>query len=107
MLSPCLFNLYTDYIRRNARLHELQDGIKIDERNINNVRYVGNITLMEESKEELKGLLVTVKEDSERVSLKLNIKTTTTTKKKQTRIMDHGIWPHSIQFSCSVVSDSL
>ena len=111
MLSPCLFNLYTDYIRRNARLHELQDGIKIDERNINNVRYVGNITLMEESKEELKGLLVTVKEDSERVSLKLNIKTTTTTTKKNklgSWIMASGpIQFSSVAQSCPTLCDPM
>ena len=74
MLSPYLFNVFTEYIRKNARLPELQAGIQIGGRNINNLRYVDNITLMEESKDELKDLLMRVKEESERVSLKLNIK---------------------------------
>ena len=70
----CLFNLYTEYIMRNARLDELQAGIKIGERNINNLRYADDATLMAESEEELKSLLMRVKEQSERASLKLNIK---------------------------------
>ena len=72
-LSPCLFHLYTEHIMRNARLDELQAGIKIDRRNIDNLRYVDDITLMAESEEELKNLLMKVKDDSERASLKINI----------------------------------
>ena len=73
LLSPCLFNLYTEHIMRNARLDELQARIKIGGRNINNIRYADNITLMAESKKELKSLLMRVKAESERASLKLNI----------------------------------
>ena len=73
-MSPCLFNLYAEHIMRNARLDELRAGIKIGERIINNLRYPGDITLNAESEEELKSLLMRVKEDSERVSLKPNIK---------------------------------
>ena len=76
ILSPCLFNLYTEYIRRNAGLNEAQAGIKIAERNINNLRYANDITLMPESKEEQKTHLMKVKEKSEKVGLKLNIKKT-------------------------------
>ena len=68
-----LFNLYAEYIMRNARLDEAQAGIKIARRNINNLRYAGDTTLMAESEEELKSLLMKVKEESERVGLKLNI----------------------------------
>ena len=64
ILSPCLFNLYTEYIMRNAGLGETQAGIKIARRNINNLRYADDITLMAESEEELKSLLVKVKEES-------------------------------------------
>ena len=64
-LSPCLFNLYAEYIMRNAGLEEAQAGIKISERNINNLRYADDTTLMAESEEELKGLLMKVKEESE------------------------------------------
>ena len=74
LLSPCLFNVQAEHIMRNARLDELQDGIKIGRRNINNLRYVDDTTLMAESKEELKRLLMRVKEENERASLKLNIK---------------------------------
>ena len=74
LLSPCLFNLYTGHIMRNARLDELQVGIKIGQRNINNLRYADDITLMAESQEELKSLLMRVKEESERAGLNLNIK---------------------------------
>ena len=74
ILPPCLFNLHARYIRRNAGLDEAQAGIKIARRNINNLRYVVDTTLMAESKEELKGLLMKVKEESEKVGLKLNIK---------------------------------
>ena len=76
MLSPCLFNLYTEYRMRNAGLEEVQAGIKIDGRNINNLRYADDITLMAESEEELKSLLMKVKEESEKVGLKLNIQKT-------------------------------
>ena len=73
ILSPCLFNFYAEYIVRNAGLEEAQVGIKIARRNINNLRYVDNTTLMAESEEELKSLLMKVKEESEKVGLKLNI----------------------------------
>ena len=73
ILSPCLFNLHAEYIMRNAGLEEAQAGIKIAERNINNLRYADDTTLMAESEEELKSLLMKVKEDSEKVGLKLNI----------------------------------
>ena len=71
-LSPCLFNLYAEYIMRNARLGEAQAGIKIARRNANNLRYADDTTLMAKSKE-LKSLLMKVKEQSEKASLKLNI----------------------------------
>ena len=76
ILSPCLFNLYAEYIKRNARLYEAQNGIKIARRNINNLRYADDTTLMAESEEELKSLLMKVKEESEKVGLKLNIQKT-------------------------------
>ena len=76
ILSPCLFNLYTEYIMRNAGLHEAQAGIKIAGRNINHLRYADDTTLMAESEEELKSLLVKVKEETEKVGLKLNIQKT-------------------------------
>ena len=76
ILSPHLFNLYAEYIMRNARLDEAQAGIKITGRNINNVRYADNTTLMTESKEELKSLLMKVKEENKKVVLKLNIQKT-------------------------------
>ena len=72
--SPCLFNLYAEYIMRNTGLDEAQGGIKIARRNINNLRYVDDTTLMAESEEELKSLLM--KEESEKVGLKLNIQKT-------------------------------
>ena len=75
-LSPCLFNLYEEYIMRNAGLDEAQAGIKIAGRNINNLRYADNTTLMAESEEELKSLLMKVKEESEKVGLNLNIQKT-------------------------------
>ena len=74
ILSPCLFNFYAEYIMRNAGLEEAQAGIKIAGRNINHVRYADDTTLMEESEEELKSLLMKVKQESEKVGLKLNIK---------------------------------
>ena len=90
ILSPCLFNLYTEYIVWNARLDEAQAGIKISRRNINNIRYADDITLMAESKEELKRLLMKVRKDSEKVGLKLNI--------QKTKIMA-SISISSVQFS--------
>ena len=73
ILSPCLFNLYAEYIMRHDRLDEAQAGIKIARRHINNIRYADDTTLMAESEEELKSLLMKVKEESEKVGLKLNI----------------------------------
>ena len=73
ILSPCLFNLYADYIMQNARLDEAQAGIKIAGRNINDLRYADGTTLMAESEEELKNLLMKVKEESEKAGLKLSI----------------------------------
>ena len=72
-LSLCLFHLYAEYIMRNSGLEEAQAGIKIARRNINNLRYADDTTLMAESEEELKSLLMKVKEESEKVGLKLNI----------------------------------
>ena len=83
ILSPCLFNFYAEYIMRNAGLEEAQAGIKIARRNINNLRYADDTTLMAESEEELKSLLMKVKEESEKVGLKLNIQKT-----------NHGIWSY-------------
>ena len=82
ILSPCLFNLYAEYIMRNAGLDEAQAGIKIARRNINDLRYADDTTLMAESEEELKSLLMKVKEESEKVGLKLNI--------QKTKIMESG-----------------
>ncbi|KAB0344517.1 hypothetical protein FD754_021443 [Muntiacus muntjak] len=76
ILSPCLFNLYAEYIMRNAGLEEAQAGIKIAGRNVNNLRYADDTTLMAESEDELKSLLTEVKEDSEKVGLKINIQKT-------------------------------
>ena len=76
ILSPCLFNLYAEYIMRNAGLEDTQAGIKIAGRNINNLRYADNTTLMAECEEELKSLLMKVKEENEKVGLKLNIQKT-------------------------------
>jgi len=76
ILSPCLFNLYAEYIMRNARLDETQAGIKIAGRNINNLKYADDITLMAEIEEELKNLLMKGKEESEKVGLKFNIQKT-------------------------------
>ena len=73
-MSPCLFNLYPEPIKRNAGLDELQAGIKIARRNINNLRYADDTTLMTETEEELKSLLLKVKEESIKASLKLSIK---------------------------------
>ena len=82
ILSPCLFNLYAEYIMRNAGLEEAQAGIKIAGRNVTNLRYTDGTTLMAESKEELKSLLMKVKEKSKEVGLKLNI--------QKTKIMTSG-----------------
>ena len=82
ILSPCFFNLHAEYIMRNAGLEETQAGIKIARRNINNLRYADDTTLMAESEEELKSLLIKVKEESEKVGLKLNI--------QKTKIMPSG-----------------
>ena len=76
ILSPCLFNFYAEYIMWNARLDEAQAGIKIARRNINNLRYADDITLMAESEEKLKSLLMRVKEESEKTGIKLNIQKT-------------------------------
>ena len=81
-MSPCLFNLYAEYIIRSAGLEETQGGIKIPGRNINNLRYADDTTLMAESEEELKSLLMKVEVESEKVGLKLNIQ------------KHHGIWSH-------------
>ena len=75
-MSPCLFNLYAEYIIRNARLVEAQAGIKIARRNINNLRYADDTTLMAENKQELKSLLMKVKDEREKAGLKLNIQKT-------------------------------
>ena len=85
-LSPCLFNLYAEYIIRNARLDTSQAGIKIARRNIKNLRYADETTLMADSKEELKSFLMRVKEESEKAGLKLNIK----------KNEDCGIWSHHV-----------
>ena len=86
-MSPCLFNLYAQYIMWNVRwLDEAQAGIKIARRNINNLRYADNTTLMAESEEELKSLSMKVKEESEKAGLKLNIQ----------KNEDHGIWSHHL-----------
>ena len=76
MLSPCLFNLYAEYIMKNAGLDEAQAGIKIARRNIKNLRYADDTTLMAESEEELNSLLIEVKQESGKVGLKLNIQKT-------------------------------
>ena len=75
-ISPCLFNFYAEYIRRNSGLEEAQAGIKVARRNINNFRYADDTTVLAESEEELKSLLMKVKEENEKVGLKLNIQRT-------------------------------
>ena len=82
MLSPCLFNFYADYIMQNARMDEPQAGIKIGGRNIDNLSYADDTTLMVESEEELKTFLIRVKEESEKATLKLSI--------QETKIMASG-----------------
>ena len=110
ILSPCLFNFYAEYIMRNAGLDEAQAGIKIAWRNINNLRYADDTTLMAESEEELKSLLVKVKEENEKVGLKLNI--------QKTKIMASGpitswqIDVETVQFSsvtqsCPILCDPM
>ena len=84
-MSPCLFNFYAEYIMRNAGLEERRAGIKIVRKNINNLRYADDTTLMAEREEELKSLLMKVKEESEEVGLKLNI--------QKTKIMASGPIP--------------
>ena len=86
ILSPCLFNFYAEYIMRNTGLEEAQAVIKISRRNINHLRYADDTTLMAESEEELKSLLIKVKEESEKVGLKLNI--------QKTKIIASGIPLH-------------
>ena len=96
ILSPCLFNLYADYIMRNTGLEEAQDGIKIAGRNINNLRYVDDTILKAESEQELKSLLMKVKKESEKVGLKLNT--------QKTKIMASGPIT-SLQIDRETVSD--
>ena len=98
ILSPCLFNFYVEYIMRNAGLEEAQAGIKIAGRNINHLRYADDTTLIAESEEELKGLLMKVKEESEKVGLKLNI--------QKTKIMASGPIT-SWEIDGETVSDSI
>ena len=83
ILSSCLFNFYAEYIMQSAGLGEAQAGIKITRRNINNIRYADDTTLLEESEEELKSLLMKVREESEKAGLKLNI--------QKTKIMASGL----------------
>ena len=100
-MSPCLFNLYAEYITRKGGLEEAQAGIKISQRNINNLRYADDTTLMAESEEELKSLLMKVKEESEKVGLKLNI--------QKTKIMTSGpntSWDIDLE-TVETVSDSI
>ena len=87
ILSPCLFNLYAEYSMRNTALEEAQAGIKIARRNINNLRYGDDTTLMAESEEELESLLMKVKQESENVGLKLNI--------QKSKIMASGLITHT------------
>ena len=98
VFSPCLFNLYAEYITGNARLNEAQAGIKIARRNIKNLTYFDDTTLMAEIKGELRNLLMKMKDETEKVGLKLNI--------QKTKIMASGPIT-SDQISRSVVSDSL
>ena len=99
ILSSCLFNLHAEYIMRNAGLDEAQVGIKIAGRNINNLRYADDTTLMAENEEELKSLLIKVKEDSEKVGLKLNI--------QKTKIMASGLSAKElVLLNCGVGEDS-
>ena len=95
ILSPCLFNVYAEYIMRNTGLEEAQTGIKFARRNINNLRYADDTTLMAENEEELKSLLMKVKEESEKAGLKLNI--------QKTKIMAYS--PISSRETVGTVSD--
>ena len=97
ILSPCLFNLYAEYIMRNAGLEEAQAGIKVARRNINNLRHADDTTLREESEEELKSLLMREKEESEKVGLKLNI--------QKTKIMAFGPITSKWQIDGETVTD--
>ena len=96
ILSPCLFNLYAEYIRQNARLDESQAGIKIAGRNINNLRYADTTTLMAESGEELKSLLMKMKKESEEAGLKLNIR-------RRTRWQSRWTWSASLSRNTSEI----
>ena len=96
ILSSCLFNLYVEYIMQNARLDEAQVGIKIAERNINNLRYADDTTLMAENEEELKNFLMKVKRQSEKAGLKLNIQ------KTKRKTSDHGLTFWGPYFVCKV-----
>ena len=98
LLSPYLLNLYTEHIMRNVGLDDLQAGIKVSRKNINNLRYADDTTLIAKSEEELKNLLMRVKQENEKAGLKLNI--------KKTKIMASSPIS-SVQLSHSVVSDSL
>ena len=98
ILSPCLFNFYAEYIMRNAGLEEAQAGIKVARRNTNHLRYAGDTTLMAESEEELKSLLMKVKEESENVGLKLNV--------QKTKIMASGPITSSITSTSFAHSDA-
>ena len=93
LLSPCLFSFYAEYIMQNAGLDEAQAGIQIPRRNINSLRYADNTTLMAESKEELKSLLMKVKEESEKAGLKFNIKQTNNKKKTANGIIQMASSP--------------
>ena len=96
ILSLCLFNLYAEYIMWNARLDEAQAGINIAGRNINNLRYADDTTLMVESKEELKRLLMKVKEESEKAGLKFNIQKTKWEWKRSHSVMSNSLRPHGL-----------
>ena len=98
ILSPCLFNFYAEYIMRNAGLDETQAGIKIAGRNINNLRYADDTTLMAES-EELKSLLMKMKKESEKVGLKLNI--------QKTKLVSSGTIKSEVTQSCPTLCDSM
>ena len=100
ILSPCLFNFYVEYITRNARLDESQAGIKIVRRNINNIKYADDTTLIAESEEELKSLLMMLKEESEKAGLKLNIqKTKIMASSPTTSWQRHGQTMETVTFS--------
>ena len=100
LLSPCLFILFAEYIMQNARLDEAQAGIKVARRNTNNLRYSDDTTHMVETEEEIKSLLMRVKEGREKAGERKNWLKTQHSKNE-----DHGIWSHSVQLSHSVVSD--